>query len=137
MGMFSFLTADTEKSISNVHSVRGAKTVYLLQPNGKKPIKEERYDGYGDFGPYDCFVWLVEHNAEAIGVDPSSMSHEEKRSLGIDLFFDRSAECVYPLKFSFNENAVYEKLEASGRCPHQGFFYGEFYGDDDEEDEWD
>lgn len=132
MGMFSFLTADTDESISNVHSERGARTVYLLQPNGKKPIKESRYDGYGGFGPYDCFIWLVEMNAEAINVNASALSHDQKRDLGIDLFFSRASECVYPLKFSFNENAVYEQLEASESCPDQGFFYG---SDDSEDDD--
>ncbi|WP_166256017.1 hypothetical protein [Marinobacter salicampi] len=29
----------------------------------------------------------------------------------------------YPLKFSFDKNAVYEDLPASERCPDQGFFY--------------
>jgi len=31
----------------------------------------------------------------------------------------------YPLKFSFDPNAVYEELKASERCENQGFFYDE------------
>jgi hypothetical protein len=32
-------------------------------------------------------------------------------------------EVPYPLKFSFDKNAVYEDLPASESCPFQGYFY--------------
>ena len=35
----------------------------------------------------------------------------------------RKVALRYPLKFSFNPDAVYEDLPASKDCPYQGFFY--------------
>jgi hypothetical protein len=61
MGYFSWLTADTNESIS----VLGAddpqhptRPVWLLQPDGLPPILEESYEGYGDFGHVDAYAWL-------------------------------------------------------------------------------
>jgi hypothetical protein len=128
MGMFSWLTSDGEESIANVYSGRETKTVYLLQPNGKPPIKESAYEGYGDFGNVDAYVWLAEQNAGPLNIDISQMEHEGKRDLGIHLAFHRTKEVVYPLKFSFNENAIYENLPAAKECPEQGFFYDDASG---------
>lgn len=128
MGMFSWLTSDGEESIANVYSGRETKTVYLLQPNGKPPIKELAYEGYGDFGNVDAYVWLAEQNAGPLKINISQMGHEEKRELGIHLAFHRTKEVVYPLKFSFNENAVYESLPPAKDCPHQGFFFDDAPG---------
>ena len=127
MGFMSWTTADTEESISCTHSVRGAQTVYLLQPNGRSPIREDDYDGYGVFGGQDAFEWLAKENAESMGINIEGLDFEDLRSIGIDMFHDM--QVPYPLKFSFKANAVYENLEASKSCPEQGFFY------DDEEDE--
>jgi hypothetical protein len=37
--------------------------------------------------------------------------------------FSKSITLTYPLKFSFNPDAVYEDLPASESCPFQGYFY--------------
>lgn len=42
----------------------------------------------------------------------------------------KSFEVNTPLKFSFDEHAVYENLQASSTCPDQGYFYA-----DEDEDE--
>jgi len=123
MGLFSWVTSDSNESIANVYSSRPVKTVYLLQPNGQPPIKEECYEGYGDFGGIDAFVWVTEQNAPPLEIDISQMDHEEKRVLGIHLYYEREADLVYPLKFSFSPDASYETLPASKDCPDQGFFY--------------
>lgn len=39
------------------------------------------------------------------------------------LYIADAVKIPYPLKFSFNKNAVYEDLPASENCPDQGFFY--------------
>ncbi|EKZ5942112.1 MULTISPECIES: hypothetical protein [Enterobacterales] len=182
MGFFSWLTADTKKSIPNAHSNREVKTVYLLQPRGKKHIAEHAYQGYGVFGDVDAYVWLARRNAEHFGFNPNGMDIEKLRSLGLSIdlgevckdthtgdfwhIFSDARELVagkcflgtwsqeipelgasanelvengrfevleikavkglpYPLKFSFDEKAVYEQLQASENCPAQGFFYDE------------
>ncbi len=38
-------------------------------------------------------------------------------------WFSNKLELKYPLKFSFDPDAVYEDLPAAEHCPHQGFFY--------------
>lgn len=184
MGFFSWLTADTNESIANIHSSRyEGKTVYLLQPDGQPPIEEKAYQGYGDFGGIDAYAWLATRNL------PSSLTEklndEQLRLSGIALELgkyyedkDTGKKYVYakyfaieqlldedikafaghyetiepdygktpnrliesgqwikkgtadliggiqhPLKFSYDKDAVYEKLPASEDCPAQGYFY--------------
>lgn len=127
MGFFSWLTSDTEESITNTFSNRGAKTVYLYTPNGKV-IEETDYEGYGEFGGKDAYVLLAEWNlpeSELVG-----LTFDEKRSKGIRLFFRESPPLKYPLKFSFSPDWSYDELEGAKDCPEQGFFY-----DDDEDDD--
>jgi len=124
MGFFSWMTCDTNESISNQFSSRGAKTVYLLQPNGEPSIKEDNYEGYGDFGGVDAYVWLAEANG---------LGNTAGRDQGIALHF--SGEFIeFPLKFSFNENAIYENYLPSENCPDQGYFYDDDIEDDEEYD---
>ena len=58
MGFFSWKTVDTNESISNSYSVRGALPVKVLVPNeftgeyGQELI-EKHYEGYGVFGGQD------------------------------------------------------------------------------------
>lgn len=187
MGYFSWKTADTNESIGNVASPRPAPTVYMLAPNGKPPYAETAYEGYGRFADKDAHEYLLEINAEDLGIDFDSLTHEERRLAGIGLavgdvyvhadtgerwhifhdyrriidgnyFRGNYAQVVpelgdtpnnliergvllrrdikeelgvrFPLKFSFNRNAVYEDLPASEDCPYQGFFFPE-EGEDD------
>lgn len=62
MGFFSWKTSDTGESIANRHSSRPTKPVYLLQPNGKAPICEREYQGYGIYGGVFVYDWLAEIN---------------------------------------------------------------------------
>lgn len=62
MGFFSWKTSDTGESIASSHSNRPTKPVYLLQPNGKAPICELDYEGYGVFGGVNVYEWLAEVN---------------------------------------------------------------------------
>lgn len=180
MGFFSWKTADTKQSIPNIYANRPPVTVYMLQPNGQQPIAEPSYEGHGKFGGVDAYQWLLEQNAEYLGLNLCELTHEERAMLGISLecgsvcrdtetgeiwhiFFDARKlvpgkyagirfdqevpgygasanellrngrfESVdisdilkfpYPLKFSFEPDAVYEDLPESEICPEQGFFY--------------
>jgi hypothetical protein len=119
MGFFSWLTADTKESIPNRYSNRGSRTVYLLQPDGRH-IRSRYYDGYGIFGGIDVFRWILWRNKP----EASTKDLEEDRRLGIELLYS-GEPLKYPLKFSFDKNAVYEDLPPSEFCPRQGFFYDE------------
>lgn len=89
MGYFSWLTADTKQSIR----VNKEKEVYLLQPNGQLPIKENYYNGFGDFGGIDAFDWLAENNlpeqylekAKKLIQENQNNTNYELRLLGISL----------------------------------------------------
>lgn len=128
MGLFSWITADTQESIR----VDGPRTVYLLRPHGAEPLEQPVYEGYGVFGGVDAYDWLADMNEV-----PASGG--ERRGDGIDFFYRHSDagtldRIKYPLKFSYNKDAVYEDLPASGSCPYQGFFYDEEYYEDSEDD---
>ena len=120
MGFFSWKTADTNESIANREAPHpnAGRTVYLLQPNGAPPIQEDDYVGYGVFGGVDAFAWLAEMN----GLGTPGLRIEERRSFGARAYLD-DVPLKYPLKFSFNKDAVYEDLPASTWDPYQGFFY--------------
>lgn len=167
MGFFSYNTADTNESIPSVYAgsdvPNAGRTVYLLQPNGKAPIKEEAYEGYGRFGGVGIHEWLEKMNGAGTGsrfffsntenifyccnvhASPSVVSQSIEgvpKVIGFDSYEsllpngktpndcirdgdweDREITPKYPLKFSFNPQAVYENLPASTPCRYQGFFY--------------
>lgn len=88
MGFFSWLTCDTGESIANVHSGRPTRTVYLLQPGGLPPIREDAYDGYGEFGGVDAHVWLARANRHMIRrpqAEVDALDDEALRAIGIAL----------------------------------------------------
>jgi len=189
MGFFSWKTADTQETI--VHEATGVqmRPVYLLQPNGKEPICEESYGGYGVFGEISANTWLAENNLskqtianlkgrglslEEMGIliSNSSKYYVDTRDdccyiygytkgilepSGLLSFVDDNGDpanygsiytgvvindlikkgiwkerscsklfCIggkiaYPLKFSYDKNAVYEDLLGSRDCENQGY----------------
>lgn len=82
MGFFSWLTSDTKEPIRNIHN-RAHRTVYLLQPNGARPIPEDAYGGDGVFGGVDAYVWLAKMNLSQDRVP--GFTDAELRSAGISL----------------------------------------------------
>lgn len=81
MGFFSWKTSDEGVSVANTYSGVEPIPVYLLRPDGKKPIKEEAYEGYGDFGGVDVFEILARDNLpEAMA---NTLSLEKLREIGI------------------------------------------------------
>lgn len=84
MGMFSWLTSDTQESIIAWPFNKGEqRTVYMLRPNGEAPIAEPQYEGYGDFGDVDAYDWLARANVPAETLAP--LSDEDVRLLGVHL----------------------------------------------------
>jgi hypothetical protein len=145
---YSWLTADTKESIGNIHSKnphtkQGA--IYLLQPEGV-PIKEESYEGLGQFGHIHAATWLMIMNRPDWVVSAihhltggecghTYMEQLKKGWSALDsskleaLNFQASMAVVmledpeYPLKLSYNEYADYNALPASEVCPYQGHYY--------------
>jgi hypothetical protein len=135
MGFFSWKTADTHESIANndAKHANSGRTVYLLQPNGQEAIDSTGYRGDGIFGGVDAYAWLAKNNPECFDAEKRERISEldlyededTLRMMGIDIECDESVTLKFPLKFSFQKDAVYEKLNASEDCEYQGFFYPE------------
>lgn len=166
MGFFSWLTADTNESISNTYAEmpNSGRTVYLLQPGGDN-IESFGYEGYGEFGGVDAYEWLANQHGyddRSDGIALSYGSYYEHKDgsrwvygiydiEGLTQFPGTYAAIIpkygltpneminngdftegslsdlmgglkYPLKFSFDKDAVYEDLTASKDCPNQGYF---------------
>ncbi|USD58875.1 hypothetical protein J4N45_10070 [Vibrio sp. SCSIO 43140] len=97
MGFFSWKTADTRGSIWNKFTNK-CRPVYLLQPDGKEPIFEPAYEGYGRFGGVDAHAWLALNNLPSI-VTHSLASDEELRLLGIKLACGFSSVIINSVPF--------------------------------------
>lgn len=78
MGYFSWLTSDSLESIMCEDSGCPTRPVFLLQPNGQEPIRQEAYQGFGMFGETDAYVWLAERN----------LTPEQRNGLGEDMLRD-------------------------------------------------
>jgi len=80
--------------------------------------KEDKYDGYGEFGGKDFYELLAEMN----GLDG--------RQAGIDLAYAEPAKpCLYP-NLSKSEDWKYQNRSPEN-CDTQGYFY---YEDDDDDE---
>lgn len=88
MGFFSWKTSDTNESIANKFTDQ-CRPVYMLQPNGKPPIYEPEYEGYGVFGGVDAMLWLTEVNVPSYIKE--KFNDEEKRKLGVLLSVNESS----------------------------------------------
>lgn len=130
MGFFSWNTSDTHKSISNIYSSRGTFTVYVLCPDGTK-IREDDYDGYGDFGGRDIYALVAQWNRPEQCKDENGdwLPDDEIRGLGIDLacYDEDNKKLKYPIKIVEDGNLNYEDVEYSTGCRYQGYFYGDEY----------
>lgn len=119
MGFFSFKTADTDRSIPNIHSNKKTFTVHVLIPKefGGGYITEEQYQGYGIFGGKDIYELLFEFNFPGILGIPG----EKKREKAIDLYFENKLK--YVPKIVENKYLSYEQVGESKRDENQGYFY--------------
>lgn len=138
MGFFSWKTSDTDKSISNVYSARGAFPVYVLIPEefGGGSIKEKCYGGYGEFGGRDIYALVAQWNrpAECKCADGNFHPDEKIRDIGIDIACgsQRNAGLKYPIKIT-EYPMQYKDAKPSADCEYQGYFYPETEGDEWEE----
>ena len=127
MGMFSWNTNDTGRSIASECSCRDTFTVYMLDDKGNR-YTEERYEGYGVFGGKDYYTLLAEMNY------PESMicaDTEIARDMGIDLDCERADDDEIKWPNLVEDPDWKWKNERPQRCEFQGFFYEEEFDDDD------
>lgn len=143
MGLFSFMTADTHRSVPSTYSDRPALPVYLCTGLGE-PVFEPCYRGYGEFGGLDVFEAAALMNGVTVeaAVDAGCDRSEPLRMAGVNIVSagsgDASAvEMVKRLKLRpdllrypqvvedpirVGKNDFFRPME---RCPHQGIFYEE------------
>lgn len=113
MGLFSWKTQDTKRSIPCEGSSREPFKVYMFDNKGNK-FEESEYDGYGEFEGKDYYELLAEMNG--VGHD---------RYSGLDLAF--SKEPYITPNLAEDPNWVWRN-EKPDDCEYQGYFY-----DDDED----
>jgi len=117
MGMFSWITSDTNESIL----VDGSVEVKMLAPDGRV-WEETSYVGYGEFGGKDFYELVAELNGK--GSD---------RLKGIALALSGNPDVIQPKLVSLSWDQSWENTEVSKSCPNQGFTTD----DDDYDDVWD
>lgn len=116
MGMFSWITSDTNRPIT-VKGYGKTFTVYLLSPTGEK-YREDNYAGYGDFGGVDAYEMVARWNAADKCGDPE----REDRCIGIDIACHdyQNASLKFPIKIVESPDISYEDAKPSRSDPDQG-----------------
>lgn len=128
MGFFSWITQDTDRSISNSFSGAGTFRVVMQDDKGNQYV-EDNYEGYGVFGGKDYFELMDEMNGGT-----------GDRSRAIELYSSKEEGVKFP---SLTEHGGYLN-EKPQDCDFQGYFYCEedeeeeedYYYEEDEEDEF-
>lgn len=114
MGLFSWITQDTNRSIPCEGASRPTFKVTMTDNLGNK-WTEENYQGYGVFGGKDFYELLAEMNGL------------RTREEGIDLYFDEG-DFRSP---NLDENPSQQWMpEAPEQCEYQGFLYPRDEGED-------
>ncbi len=123
MGYFSWRCAVTGKSIACVASTRGPVPCVVVCPDDTA-IREDCYDGYGDFGGYDIYELVAQWHGQA------------GRDAGLGIAFSEEGPPEYPIKIvalSAYTGQRYDELNPSEPCEYQGFFYPAEYRDADKQ----
>ena len=139
MGLFSWIDCcdDNQNVLFDV-----LKDVYVLIPKefGGGHIKESRYDGYGHFAGEDIYELVVDWNKEYLEEYRKDNSFEckwlqeyssvddafekmDKRDIGISIAcYDEDNERIkYPIKITYNPDAIYEDCKPSKSDINQGY----------------
>jgi len=109
MGFFSWLTQDTNRSISNYFSIKPVFPVFMTDNKGQV-WKEYCYEGYGVFGGKDYYELMAEMN---------DLTSREK---AIDLFYNAVKTTLFPNLIEHPKQWQW-KNEKPKPCPNQGYFY--------------
>lgn len=137
MGLFSWCTSDTRKSIAvDMEGYEDCpKKVYLLNPFGE-PYEETAYDGYGNFGGEDVYALVAKWNIPEKCKDENGnwLTDDIIRNYGIDIacYNNDHVKLEYPIKI-VEHPCAYNDADISPNCPFQGYFYPADEEDYDEE----
>ena len=115
MGVFSWKTSDTKKSISI--SLSNQFPVSLILPDNTRFI-EFNYEGYGVFGGKDVYEVIAQLNGK----------HGRHQGINLIPYFNGKAEFknafekkgILCPKLAENLEANYDDLDFPERCPDQG-----------------
>ena len=135
MGFFSWKTMDTDKSISNSYSSRGAFKVDMLDDKGNV-WTETYYEGYGVFGGKDYYELLAEMNGVTSDLEGEDYT-DYMRGEGISIAFkdNGSGDHTFAVKYP---NLVGEakgwryNYYGPDSCADQGYFYDDESDEDDD-----
>ena len=132
MGVFSWITQDTNKSIAIADNPGGRShfAVTMTDHKGNK-WREYAYDGYGIFGGMDYYVLVAQMNPSLHAEAEKEINNKAKqfvenpislRDIGIEIAFGNYAdEAKFPnLTENHNHGWVDNKPED---CEYQGYFY--------------
>jgi hypothetical protein len=109
MGLFSWKTADTNESISNKFSDKGALPVKMIDDKNNVYIETD-YEGYGVFGGVDFYSLLDKMNG---GTGDRVTGVGKEFGFGIKR----------PKIVSITCEKRWEELEDNVDCEYQGYFY--------------
>lgn len=113
MGDFTWHVSDGEHLPISLSSAQNPGPVWMLGPNGRK-WREDNYEGYGVFGGKNAHDALEEWN-KGLTNDTRSGVEMSLRPFGSHFY---PTEVPFPVKFSFDPDAVYEELPAAICATH-------------------
>ena len=117
MGQFSWLDCKTQEQIVDDK----IRDVYMLIPKefGGGHIVEHCYDGYGNFGGEDAYAVVARWNVP----DQCTGDDDHDRNIGIDIacYDEDNAALQYPIKITYDADAIYEWCGISLSDPNQGW----------------
>lgn len=122
MGVFSWITQDTKKSIAIADNPGGRKHMSVtMTDNQGNHWREHAYEGYGEFGGMDYYVLVARMNPKIMN---EILKEKGKglplRDIGIDIAFGE-----YKAKFpNLTENDNWKWVNKKPKdCEYQGYFY--------------
>lgn len=101
MATISWLTADTGDTITP-----GSDPVFLLDPRGGRPVREDNYRGDGKFGGQDAFALLARWNTPKLCTD--DVEHNRQIGMNLDPSLVR-----FPLKLTRDPKLRYFQVDES------------------------
>ena len=146
MGIYSFVTSDTKKSIpvdaSNPNNPHEPFAVHMISPDGTV-WKEDKYEGYGKFGGKDIHALIAELNWPGECLDPNAVGLESANESNRKVFFGKpfytheapNVHCqmcfgyyeenlgLKTPRLTENPPTSYSLLPPTICCWHQGCFY--------------
>lgn len=121
MGVFSWITQDTGRSIVSSNNTADKPTFKVHMIDGKgRCWEEENYSGYGEFGGKDFYELIAEMNGCSSALTSTAYT-EYMRNQGIAIAFGNEEYSSPNLVEEIS--AWYYVKEAPRSCEHQGYFY--------------